>query len=524
MSAVIQPTLYRGHLIVENDVRLDTLIPHAKKTQIDGRTFTLVPHKLDEYRVLRNLSYDIQPPIMSEYTWPIVDGNAPFESQKLTAALITVNDRCYVLNDLGTGKTRAALMAFDYLRKEGAATKLLVAAPLSTLRPTWAAEVMKTFNDMKVVVIYGTADKRRKLLAQDADVYVINHDGLEIVLDELIARTDIDMVVYDELTAIKTKTIDRWKVANRLFEAKKRVVGMTGRPTPEAPTDAYGQIKALTPHKLDNYSFSRFRDYTMNKITQFKWVPRHDAMDRVYGLMQPSIRFTRDQCIDLPPCQTVDYQCTLSPEQRKLFNTLRDEFAAQLANGTITTANAADRANKMLQVVLGCVYKEDGSVEYLDAGPRLRMLDDIIAQAQGKVIIFTPYVHSLQMLKDHLQKYTTVETVYGGTQVSERNRIFARFQQTPDPRVLAAHPQCMSHGLTLTEASVIVWWGLPPSVEIYDQANARITRPGQKLHQFIARIIATSMETSRYRSNEKKLNDSDEFLNLIKHQQLTEVL
>lgn len=518
------PTLYRGQLIIPEDPRLNALMPHVKTVTHDGKIYAVVPHKLDEYKVLRNLGYDIAPPILTDYEWPIVNGYAPFDAQRYTAALISTNERCYVLNDLGTGKTRAALFAYDYMHRTGFVKSLLVIAPLSTLRRTWVNEVMAAFKGMTYQVLHGSAAVRRKRLAEPAQVYIVNHDGLGILIDDLIARPDIDMVIYDELTAIKTKNTARWKDANKLFQHKARVVGMTGLATPQAPTDAYGQIKALTPAKLNGWSLASFRDHTMRKVTQFKYLPRADASERVFAFMQPSIRFTRDQCIDLPPVQYVDYDCALSDEQRKLFNELKREFAAQLSTGEISTQNEADRINKMLQVILGCVYRTDGGVEYLDVSPRFKVLDDIIAASQGKVIVYTPYKHNLKMLVDHLQKTTTVAAVSGDTAIGERDRIFSRFQTTPDPHVLAAHPQCMSHGLTLTEASTIVWWGLPPSTEIYEQANARITRAGQRRSQYIARIVATSLETGRYRQLEKRGEMSGLLLDLVKSQQLSEIL
>src|SRR5690348_24802 len=353
-----QPTLYRGFLILENDPRVRALIPHAPVHVQDGKEYVLVPHKLDEHKVLRNLGYDVAPPILTEYQWPIVNGYQPFDAQKYTAALITTNERCFVLNDLGTGKTRAALMAWDYLRQQGKVGKLLVIAPLSTLRRTWLVEVMQTFTGYKCNILHGSAEKRRQLLDEPADIYVINHDGVKVLINELLARPDIDMLVYDELTAVKNRQSDRWKFTNQLVQSRARVVGMTGEPMPQAPTDVYGQIKMITPKVLENWSFARWRDYTMKKITKFRWLPLPDATERVFKLMQPSVRFERDQCMDLPPVQVVDYDCALSPEQKKLFNYLKKELAAQVQAGDITTANEADKVNKLVQIRLGCVYTD----------------------------------------------------------------------------------------------------------------------------------------------------------------------
>lgn len=527
------PTLYRGHLIIENDPRVAALMPHAKQMTQDGKEYSVVPHKLDEYKVLRNLGYDIAPPILTDYTWPIVGGFSPFKAQCYTAAMITTNERSYVLNDLGTGKTRAALFAHDYLKFHGEVDKMLVVAPLSTLNRTWAHEVMQTFPGRKVKVLYGSVEKRHRLLAEEADIYIVNHNGLKIIQAALAKRLDIDMIVLDELTAYKNKQSDLWKVANATVNwfignkpRFKRVVGMTGLLTPQGESDAYGQIKLIQPVRLQGWSFTRFREHTMQKITNFKWISRDDGNARVFSMVQPSVRFTRDQCMDLPPVQVVDYEAKLSPDQKKLFDALRKEFAADVAAGEITTANEADKLNKMLQVVLGCVYLKDGGVQYVNCDPRLSVLDDIVAQSQGKVIVYTPYKHNLSMLGDHFTRQGLDNAcVSGDTTPRERDIIFARFQTSNCAmRVLVAHPKCMSHGLTLTEGSTIVWWGLPPSVEIYEQANARITRPGQKRSQFITRIIATSLEQQAYRRLENRTDNAGLLLEMIKGQQLSEVL
>jgi SNF2 family DNA or RNA helicase len=153
------------------------------------------------------------------------------------------------------------------------------------------------------------------------------------------------------------------------------------------------------------------------------------------------------------------------------------------------------------------------------------VLDEIMDAAAGKVIVFTPYKHSLAMLGDHLANQSIDHAcVSGDTPVKQRDEIFRRFMEDPTMRVLVAHPACMSHGLTLTTASVVAWWGLPPSVEIYEQANARITRPGQKYHQYIAHIVSTTLEVQRYRQLEQKVDTAGLLMSMVKSQQLSEVL
>jgi SNF2 family DNA or RNA helicase len=486
--------IYRGHIIVPASPKTSVLIPHAQTITKNGTEYAMVPHALEETKVLRNLGFNIPPPILQNYDWC---GTTPFDAQRMTAALISMNASSFVLNDLGTGKTRAVLFAYDYMRRCGVTKSMLVVAPLSTLRVTWAKEVMTVFPHLKYQVLYGSRKKRVDTLAEPADIYIINHDGVEILLPHLLARPDIDMLCLDELTAYKEPRTDRWKATNQLARKMKVLVGMTGAPTPNAPTDAYGQVKVIRPGNM-KFSFNQFRDHTMRKITTFKFLPKTDASERVFELMQPAVRFTRDDCYDLPPCQTITSPAPLTAEQEKVYREVARECAAQVRSGTIMAVNEADRLNKLTQVALGTVYTTDRQVQHLDCTPRLDALVDAVHQSNSKVIVFTPYKASIPMLRKHLEQWWAVEQVTGDTPAAERDRIFTMFTHSASPHIIVAHPQCMSHGLTLTAASTIVWYGPPPSLEIYEQANARITRPGQKYSQLIVNIAGTRVEERVY--------------------------
>lgn len=512
--------LHRNHVVMPADPRLDVLIPHAQRFEHNGQQMMLVPHKLDETKVLRNLGYDVKPPILTDYNWC---GSTPFDSQRITAALITMNPRCYVLNAIGTGKTRASLFAFDYLRSIGAVKKLLVVAPLSTLRRTWEAEVFMHLNHLRVAVLFGPKQKRLDLLKSDADVYIINHDGVQVILKELMA-SDIDMCVFDELSVYKDGQTKRFKDTLLLSRMMKRVVGMTGTPIPNAPTDAYAQTKLVDPTKTAQISFTRFRERTMRKITEYKWVPLDNALQTVHAFMQPSVRFTRDECYDLPDCQYITRQVDLTPQQQALYVEVAGECAAEIAGGTLKAVNEADRINKLTQIALGTVYNTDHQVVTLPCEPRLAAVEELVEQADSKVIVFTPYKASLAMLVERLKKRWSVAHVSGDVGPGERDKIFYHFMNDPDPHVLVAHPACMSHGLTLTAASTIVWYGPPGSLETYEQANGRITRAGQRHKQLIAHIAATKLEEKVYRRLEARSTVQGLLLEMYENQDLGDLL
>lgn len=515
MTTSTKVVSYKGHLLIPADNRVRVMVPHAKTFIHEGQEVMLVPHQVDETAVLRNLGYDVRPPMMENYDW---NGDTPFDAQRITAALITTNRRSYVLNGIGTGKTRSVLYAYDYLKKAaGTYGKLLVTAPLSTLRQTWEREVAMVFPHLRVKVLHGTKAKRIKMLDEAADVWVINHDGVETIFKELMERRDqISMVALDELSVYKNAQTDLWKYTNKLVQEIDRVTGLTATPMPTAATDAYGQIKMLTPAQLNDRSFGRFRELMQIKVSDFRWVNKREAIDDVFKMMQPAVRFTRDECYDMPPCQTVIRECPMTPAAFKLFKEMGDESALVAHN--ISAANGADKINKMLQIALGGIYTEDRSVLECDVKPRLKLLEEACEESASKVIVFTPYKSSLKRLAEHLSKRWTVATVSGDVGNTQREQIFTMFRHSPDPQILVAHPKCMSHGLTLTEASTIVWWGPPGSLEEFEQANGRITRAGQRHSQLIVCLASSSLELQIYKVLERRGNVQQALLDMYENQ------
>ena len=232
------------------------LFPSAKQVTLQGNPHIVLPHGLEETRVLRNLGYDVPAPILTHYDWA---GGSPFDVQKKTCAMLTTNPRAYVLNGMGTGKTKSALWAFDYLRSVGLAQRMLVVAPLSTLNFTWSREIFNTLPHLSSVVLHGSRAKRFERLAQDHDIYIINHDGLKVIAGELKNRKDIDVLCLDELAVYRNGGSERTKVTREVARMTPWVWGMTGSPTPNEPTDAWAQATIVTPNTVPKY-FSRFRE------------------------------------------------------------------------------------------------------------------------------------------------------------------------------------------------------------------------------------------------------------------------
>lgn len=456
----------------------------------------IVRHGIDETKLLRNLGFEIPTPILSHYDWR---GGDPFDTQKRTAALLTMNNRAYVLNGMGTGKTKAALWAWDYLYKRGEAKKLLVVAPLSTLNFTWGREIFQTLPGTKVQVLHGTRKKRLDRLADtEADIYVVNHDGLNVIAADLEGRDDIDTLILDELAVYRNGTAARTKVTRKVTARMKWAWGMTGSPTPNQPTDAWAQCTIITPHTVPKY-FNRFRDATMHKVTQFKYVPKHDALEHVLEVMQPAVRFTLDDVVELPDLVERTVEIEMGPKQAKVYKQMEEHAHTLIASKEITAMNAGAVLSKLLQISTGYVYTREKEIVSLDNDERLTALVDAVNSTDRKVIVFVPFVHALDAIAKRLtSEGYDVRTVFGGTAKGQREEAFNLFQNTDAVKVLVAHPQCMAHGLTLTAADTIIWFAPIPDLEIFEQANARIRRIGQKHKQQILMFSATKAEQRMY--------------------------
>lgn len=515
-----------------------SVIPKSKVVNYKGQQLIAVPHRRDEVKFLRNIGLDAPSPAEYYYQWSGM--RDPFHTQRKTVGFLTLYSRAYCLNGMGTGKTLSALWAADYLRKQKLIKKILVVAPLSTLERTWADEVWQHFPHLEAVVLHGSRDRRIKLLQSDADIYIVNHHGLEILESELAKRADIDLIIIDELAVYRNAHTKMWKAANRICNQQhpRSVWGLTGTPIPNSPTDAFGQIRLVTPNQVPKY-FSRFRDMLMRQVNQFIWVPRHDAVDQVHSLMQPSIRFSLDECTDLPPQVVVQRQAELSPEQKRAYKDMFDKLKAEHEGGEIMAVNEAVKAGKLLQICCGVVYDVNGADVVLPMPNRLAIVDELIEESEGKVIIFVPFTGALNAVAEHVSKTLSVtpehksqlsaarmkgervinETtavVDGSVPKNKRDQIFGDFQKAQYPRVLVAQPATMSHGLTLTAGTTIIWFAPTHSNETFEQANARVRRPGQTRSTVIACISGSAIEDKCYTRLKNRQSTQGVLLDMFK--------
>lgn len=476
-----------------------------------------LPHDLETTLLLRSENYDCPAPILSQYDFPVMDKTKPaFFVQKQTCAMLTTHKRAYVLNELGTGKTRCALWAFDYLRQTGLAHKMLVVCSISTMYRTWGKEITSEFDRFTWTVLYGSKEKRLKNLKKNVDIYIINHDGLETIYSEINKRLDIDCIVIDELSIYRNGGTNRTKIMKQFVYKKEWAWGMTGGPIPRHVTDVWGQAIILTPRTVPDY-FSHLRGELCYKVGPFKWIPKPGAEEIAIKCLSPSVRFTLDEVTEIPPKRLQYYEVPMSAQQRDVYEALRLKAVALIDEHKIDALNAGAVMSKLLQISTGYVYTREGQIVKLENKERLQYTLDLIDGTNRKVIVFAPFKSALAGISEMLTANKVDHaTIHGGITMNRRNVIFSKFQDTKHLKVLVAHPVCMAHGLTLTASNTIVWFGPTLSLEIFHQANGRITRVGQQYKQLIAMLGGARIERRIYGILAENEDLQDKLLRLIK--------
>ena len=477
--------------------QITALIPKSKVIASNGDIDRLLVNwEFDEVQLLRNLGIkDVPSPILGRYGWPGMF--TPFDHQRTTADFLTLNPRCYVFNEAGTGKTGAAAWAADYLMNQGKVKRVLVICPVSIMETAWRSDLFKTVMHRTVAIAQGSRTQRQAIIAKDYEFVIINFDGVKVVSKELM-EGGFDLIIVDEANAVKSVSTDRWKYLAALIKPNTRLWLMTGTPASQSPIDAYGLAKLVNPDSVPKF-FGAFRDKVMLKLTQYKWVPRQNSQQIVHDILQPAIRFTKAECLDLPDLLYSTREVPLTPQQVKYYETMRKQMMVVAAGSEITAVNAAAMLNKLLQVSQGAVYTDDGSVVEFDVTNRVTALMEVIDSTDHKILVFVPYRHTLDMLRDVLTKAGhSVEAIQGGMPPNQRAEIIKRFQTEDDPRILLLSPQATAHGITLTKANQVVWWGPVSSTEIYLQANSRAHRAGQVNHVTVTHLQGSPVERRMY--------------------------
>ena len=497
-----------------------SIIPkHKVLSHEDGIYQVAVYWGLDESRVLKNLGVkDVPSPIKGRYGWP--GKYKPMDHQIETAAFLTLHRRAFCFNDPGTGKTLSALWAADYLMERSEVRRVLVLCPLSIMHSAWMGDIMNsTMHRSAIVAHHQQASRRIEMIQRDYEIVIANYDGLNLIADEIRNDGRFDLIIVDEANAYKNPSTRRWKALASIIKPETYLWMMTGTPASQSPVDAYGLARLVNPSGVPKFQ-TAWRDKVMNKITMFKWAPKADAKDVVHEALQPAIRFTKEQCLDLPPVLTTTREVPLTPQQAKYYNLLKERMVVQAAGETISAVNAATAVSKLLQISCGAAYTDDKEVVEFDSAPRLGVLEEILEETSRKVLIFALFRSSIDGIHTHLlKKGIAAECIHGGVTASKRADIIRRFQETPDPRALVMQPQATAHGITLTAADTVVFYGPLMSVEQYIQCIARADRKGQNSDKVtVIHIEGSPIEKKMFKALGGKVSDNSLLTDMFTHE------
>lgn len=475
-------------------------MPIGKLVSYKGKRLTALPWNLRTYLICKSLGLKKLPSPLATYDFEKTP-YSPMKHQRATTEFLVQYLKSFCWNEAGTGKTASCIWAYDFLLQQKMVKKLLIVCPLSITQNVWGNELFKMLIAKPHAVLTGAREKRTQLLSHSFNIYVTNHDGIKTMLDELL-KWQPDLIIIDEHTAFKNQRTDRYKALAQLTKKSKGLWMLSGTPAPQAPTDVFAPARLVCPDKVGR-SFVRFRDKTMHQVSMYRWLPRPNFEDIIKECVSPVIRFTRDECLDLPDVTVLTYEIALSIKQRDTFNKLKRDAIVMMSpqknrDGSvsppvITAVNEGVMRNKLLQCCSGYVYDVDKNVVDLNPKERLEAMKDIIEESDGGVLIFMSFRSSIAATEKYLSKYFVVKTITGSTSVKKRSEYFADFQDGKI-KVLVAHPKTTGHGVTLTEAHTVVWGLVLSDNELYEQANSRIQRIGQSHKMRVIRLVSTALE------------------------------
>ena len=410
----------------------------------------------------------------------------PHDYQSYATSRIIKDKICGMFLDCGLGKTIITLTALDELMYNYFKVyKVLVIAPLRVALDTWSKECEK-WDHLKLLTIskvLGAEKERLKALEVKTALYVINRENVEWLVKN--HKWDFDMVVIDELSSFKSYSSKRFKALRKVRPLVKRIVGLTGTPAPNGLMDLWAEIYLLDMGErlgkfIGQYRNTYFEPNKRNREVIFSYKPSLGAEEQIYEKLS-------DICISMKACDYLKMpdridnrlEVNLSEAEMKLYQTLEKDMLLPFTDGDIDAVNAAALSNKLLQMANGAVYDENHQVKFIH-NQKLDALEDLIEAANGKpVLIFYGYQHD----NDRISNQFKVHEINTSEDITKWNE--------GDIPIAIAHPAATGHGLNLQSGgSTIIWFSLPWSLELYQQANARLWRQGQTETVVIHHIIA----------------------------------
>ena len=415
----------------------------------------------------------------------------PWDYQKQAESWIMGHKRCALFLEMGLGKTVITLSAVKRLLDDFAITKVLVIAPLRVAATVWAEEAEKWDHlvGLRCVKVLGSAKERERALGEDANVYIINRENVPWLVAHQAALKDwpFDMVVIDELSSFKSSKAKRFRALRQALPAVRRIVGLTGTPSPNGLMDLWSQIYLLDRGERLGRFIGRYRDtyFTAgrrNGNIVYNWDLKPGAAQEIYTRISDlCMSMTAEDYLTLPDRRDIVHTVGLPARAQQAYETLERDLVLPYAGEVITAQNAAVLTGKLLQLSNGAIYSEDRSYQTIH-DVKLDALEDLIEAANGEpVLVYYAFKHDAARI---MQRIPAARQLITPDDVSGWNA-----GRIP---VLIAHPASAGHGLNLQAGGhIIIWFGLTWSLELYQQANARLYRQGQKYPVTIYHVITS---------------------------------
>jgi SNF2 family DNA or RNA helicase len=412
----------------------------------------------------------------------------PHDYQDYATQFILDHPVAAIFLDCGLGKTVITLTAMEELLHDRfAVSRILIIAPLRVARDTWPAEIQKWehLRQLTFAVAVGTERERIAALAQRAELTIINRENVDWLVSKSGWPFDFDMIVIDELSSFKSYQARRFRALMKARPLAKRVVGLTGTPSANGLMDLWAEFRLLDMGKrlgrfITHYREELFLPDKRNQQMVFSYKPRPGAEDEIYQRIGDiTISMRSADYLKLPELVETQSMVKLSAKERKTYDAMRAEMVTTIGEQEIDAMNAAALSNKLLQMASGAVYDEDGKALHMH-DRKLDALEDLVESANGRpVLVAYWYKHDAERIKERMP----VREIRSSRDIRDWNA-----GKIP---VALIHPAGAGHGLNLQDGgSMLIWFSLTWSLELYQQTNARLYRQGQKHTVTITHIIA----------------------------------
>lgn len=417
------------------------------------------------------------------------------EYQKQAVDFVLERDASGLFLDMGLGKTLITLTALDDLMfNQFVARRVLVIAPLRVAESTWRQEAEKWDHLARFTfaLALGSVRRRVEALDQEADITIINRENVAWLVERFGRRWPFDTVVIDELSSFRNHESKRFKALRKVRPLIKRVIGLTGTPTPKGLINLWAQVYLLDRGERLGTTVTAYRDRWFRPgahkgFTVYEWIPVDGADDEISArLSDLCMSMTAADYLKLPPSSSIVRKVRLPPAAMMKYRTLERDLVLALEDETVSASGRGVLAGKLQQICNGAVYSDDKASWTAVHDAKLEELADLVEAANGNpILVFYAYRHDVERIREYFRKQRLPEPrlLEGPDDVAAWNR-----KEIP---VLLAHPESAGFGINLQEGgSVIVWYGMTYNLEAYQQANARILRQGQKKPVRIYHIVA----------------------------------